>query len=117
MAFAKHVFGDDAEAKPDYDFIPSAVFSSPPIANVGLSEEQAVEKYKNVDVFTSSYKCALPCLHKNCALACSIAGNLIAVPSLATVMQHVERCIEWGHAPAVGVLQSFFQIALLQPCI
>ncbi|CAL5228430.1 g11564 [Coccomyxa viridis] len=56
MAFAKHVFGDDAEAKPDYDFIPSAVFSSPPIANVGLSEEQAVEKYKNVDVFTSSYK-------------------------------------------------------------
>ena len=67
MAFAKHVFGDDAEAKPDYDFIPSAVFSSPPIANVGLSEEQAVEKYKNVDVFTSSYKYVLPCLHRNCA--------------------------------------------------
>ncbi len=65
MAFAKHVFGDDAEAKPDYDFIPSAVFSSPPIANVGLSEEEAVEKYKNVDVFTSSYKYAS--LQTNCA--------------------------------------------------
>ena len=58
MAFAKHVFGDDPQAKPDYEFIPSAVFSSPPIANVGLSEEEAVAQYRNVDVFTSSYKCA-----------------------------------------------------------
>ena len=66
MAFAKHVFGDDPQGKPDYDYIPSAVFSSPPIANVGLTEEEAVEKYKNVDVFTSSYKCAAPlsaCVH------------------------------------------------------
>lgn len=58
MAFAKHVFGGDPEGKPDYEYIPSAVFSSPPIANVGLSEEEAVEQYKNVDIFTSSYKCA-----------------------------------------------------------
>ena len=65
MAFAKHVFGGDPQGKPDYDFIPSAVFSSPPIANVGLTEEQAVEKHKNVDVFTSSYKCALPA-HPTC---------------------------------------------------
>ena len=58
MAFAKHVFGEDPQGKPDYEYIPSAVFSSPPIANVGLSEEEAVEQYKNVDVFTSSYKYA-----------------------------------------------------------
>ena len=58
MAFAKHVFGGDPEGKPDYEYIPSAVFSSPPIANVGLTEEEAVEQYKNVDIFTSSYKCA-----------------------------------------------------------
>ena len=64
MAFAKHVFGEDPQAKPDYEFIPSAVFSSPPIANVGLSEEEAVAKYKNVDIFTSSYKCALALLPK-----------------------------------------------------
>ena len=57
MAFAKHVFGGDPEGKPDYEYIPSAVFSSPPIANVGLTEEEAVEQYKNVDIFTSSYKC------------------------------------------------------------
>jgi len=59
MAFAKHVFGEDPQGKPDYEYIPSAVFSSPPIANVGLSEEEAVEQYKNIDVFTSSYKYAL----------------------------------------------------------
>ena len=58
MAFAKHVFGEDPQGKPDYEYIPSAVFSSPPIANVGLSEEEAVEQYKNIDVFTSSYKYA-----------------------------------------------------------
>ncbi len=58
MAFAKHVFGEDPQGKPDYEYIPSAVFSSPPIANVGLSEEEAMEQYKNIDVFTSSYKYA-----------------------------------------------------------
>ena len=84
MAFAKHVFGNDAQAKPDYDFIPSAVFSSPPIANVGLSEEQAVEKYKNVDVFTSSYKCAPACLHTTCA-GVHFARELIPVSCLAAM--------------------------------
>ena len=67
MAFAKHVFGDDAQAKPDYKFIPSAVFSSPPIANVGLTEEEAVEQYKNVDIFTSSYKYVPAYLPGDCA--------------------------------------------------
>ncbi|KAL3151737.1 hypothetical protein ABBQ38_012716 [Trebouxia sp. C0009 RCD-2024] len=56
MAFAKNVFGGDPEAKAEYDAIASAVFSSPPLASVGLSEEQAIEQYGDVDVFTSSFK-------------------------------------------------------------
>lgn len=46
----------DPEAKAEYDAIASAVFSSPPLASVGLSEEQAIEQYGDVDVFTSSFK-------------------------------------------------------------
>ncbi|WIA30313.1 hypothetical protein OEZ86_000401 [Tetradesmus obliquus] len=42
--------------KPDYDFVPSAVFSNPSIATVGLTEEQAVAKYGDVDVYTSSFR-------------------------------------------------------------
>ena len=72
MAFAKHVFGGDPDGKPDYEYIPSAVFSSPPIANVGLTEEEAVEQYKNVDIFTSSYKCGAPPMTVN-----SLMGNCV----------------------------------------
>ena len=46
----------DPEAKAEYDAIASAVFSNPPLASVGLSEEQAVEQFGDVDVFTSSFK-------------------------------------------------------------
>jgi glutathione reductase (NADPH) len=56
MAFARKAFGGDEGAKPDYDNIPSAVFSSPPIATVGLTEAEAAEQFKDVDVYTSSFK-------------------------------------------------------------
>ena len=56
MAFARKAFGGVADSKPDYEAIPSAVFSSPPIATVGLSEAEAAEQYKDVDVYTSSFK-------------------------------------------------------------
>jgi len=42
--------------KVDYEYIPSAVFSQPEIGTVGLTEAQAVEKYKNVTVYTSTFK-------------------------------------------------------------
>lgn len=40
----------------DYDDIPSAVFSQPPLATVGLTEAQAREKHANVDIYVSSFK-------------------------------------------------------------
>lgn len=81
MAFAKHVFGGDPEGKPDYEYIPSAVFSSPPIANVGLTEEEAVEQYKNVDIFTSSYKCGarlmtVICMRGNCVVILKLSWTM-----------------------------------------
>ena len=54
-AFADSVFGD----KPwtvDHDTVPSAVFSNPPIASVGMTEAQAKNKLGTVKVFTSDFR-------------------------------------------------------------
>lgn len=54
-AFADTVFGN----KPwrvDHSCIPSAVFSHPPIAAVGLTEAQARDKYGPVKVYTSDFR-------------------------------------------------------------
>jgi glutathione reductase (NADPH) len=42
--------------KPDYENVPSAVFSTPPIATVGLTEEQARKQYGKIDVYDSRFK-------------------------------------------------------------
>ena len=44
----------------DYSDIPTAVFSHPNIGTVGLSEEQAKEKYDNVEIYVSQFR---PMLH------------------------------------------------------
>lgn len=53
--FSKTVFGGQP-TKPDYNYIPCAVFCIPPLSVVGLSEQQAVEQCKgDVLVFTSTF--------------------------------------------------------------
>lgn len=42
--------------KTDYSDVPTAVFSNPPIGTVGLSEEDARAKYKNVHIYRSSFR-------------------------------------------------------------
>ena len=54
-AFADTQFGGNPR-RVDYDCIPSAVFSHPPIASVGLTETQAKERYGTVKVYTSDFK-------------------------------------------------------------
>ncbi|PRQ25966.1 putative glutathione-disulfide reductase [Rosa chinensis] len=54
-ALAKTLFLNEP-TKPDYRAIPSAVFSQPPIGQVGLSEEQATEQYGDVDIYTSNFR-------------------------------------------------------------
>ncbi|TQE13711.1 hypothetical protein C1H46_000718 [Malus baccata] len=54
-AIAKTLFLNEP-TKPDYRAVPSAVFSQPPIGQVGLSEEQAVEQYGDVDIYTSNFR-------------------------------------------------------------
>lgn len=54
-AFADTVFGNTPRTTA-YDCIPNAVFSQPPLAGVGLTEEQAREQLAEVKVFTSDFR-------------------------------------------------------------
>jgi glutathione reductase (NADPH) len=55
QAFAETFFGGDPK-RVDYDAIPSAVFSHPPLAKVGMTEGQAREKLGSVKCFTSDFR-------------------------------------------------------------
>lgn len=54
MAFADRVYGG-RERRVDYDFIPTAVFSQPSLAAVGLPEETAREHYGDIEVFETTF--------------------------------------------------------------
>jgi glutathione reductase (NADPH) len=55
QAFADTVFGGKP-TRVDYESIPSAVFSHPPIAGVGLTEGEARNKLGSVKVYTSDFR-------------------------------------------------------------
>ena len=59
MAWVDHVFGTlpgKSARRVDYDLIPTAVFTHPPIGTVGLSEEAARAKYGAVRIYRSDFK-------------------------------------------------------------
>jgi glutathione reductase (NADPH) len=55
QAFADTFFGNQAH-QVDYSCIPSAVFSHPPLAGVGLTEGQARNKLGSIKTFTSDFR-------------------------------------------------------------
>jgi glutathione reductase (NADPH) len=55
QAFADTVFGGTPR-KVDYGCIPTAVFSHPPLAGVGMTEAQARNKLGNIRVFMSDFR-------------------------------------------------------------
>ena len=55
QAFADTVFGDTPTTI-DYSCIPSAVFSHPPIAGVGMTEAQARDRLGAIKVYTSDFR-------------------------------------------------------------
>ena len=55
QAFADTVFGNTPHTV-DYDCVPSAVFSQPPLAAVGLTEGEARNQYGNIKVFSSDFR-------------------------------------------------------------
>ena len=55
MVLVNHLFGDNSTTI-DYSDIPTAIFSQPELATVGLSEEQAKAEYSDIAVYTSDFK-------------------------------------------------------------
>ena len=55
MWLAKTLFGGKATAV-DHDNVPTAVFSDPNLATVGLSEERALERFGAVDIYKASFR-------------------------------------------------------------
>jgi glutathione reductase (NADPH) len=55
QAFADTVFGKKP-SKVDYSCIPSAVFSHPPLAGVGLTEGEARNKLGSIKVYTADFR-------------------------------------------------------------
>lgn len=53
--FAETLYNDNPIGM-DYENVPSAVFSQPPVGTVGLTEEEARERYGRVRVFTSRFR-------------------------------------------------------------
>jgi glutathione reductase (NADPH) len=55
MCFVDTVF-HDRPTKPDYDKVATAVFSQPEIGTVGLTEDSARERYKNLDIYKTAFR-------------------------------------------------------------
>jgi glutathione reductase (NADPH) len=55
MLVADELFGDGTR-KMDYDFIPTAVFTHPNIATVGLTEAEARLRHGEVSIYRSTFK-------------------------------------------------------------
>lgn len=55
MLIAQWLYGGH-DARADYDYVPSAVFSTPPIGTVGLTEDEARAEHGAVDVYRSTFK-------------------------------------------------------------
>ena len=55
QAFADNIYGE-GNCRVDYDNVPSAVFSHPPLAGVGLTEADARQKLGSVKIYTSDFR-------------------------------------------------------------
>jgi len=55
MVLVRNLYQGNNE-KLDYSLIPTAVFSQPNIGTVGLTEEQAIEKFPGIDVYTANFR-------------------------------------------------------------
>ena len=54
-AFSETIYNNNP-MKTDYNDVPSAVFSQPPIGSVGLAEHEAKEIYNDIDVYISGFR-------------------------------------------------------------
>ncbi|MCB1326324.1 MAG: glutathione-disulfide reductase [Spirochaetales bacterium] len=55
---ADRLFGGKTDARLDYEFVPTVVFSHPPLGTVGLTEDEACDRYghDSVKVYTTRFR-------------------------------------------------------------
>lgn len=104
-AFADSVYGNNPRI-PDHDNVPSAVFSQPPVGSVGLSEEQAIEKYGKVDIYKSEFRILKHTLTENTErtfmklIADTATDKVVGVhmvgPDAAEIMQGIAIAVKAG---------------------
>ena len=62
MRLVEHLYGPDpnrpghSSPAPDFDLVPTAVFTHPSLASVGLSEAQARQRYGQVSIYRSEFR-------------------------------------------------------------
>jgi len=104
-AFADSLFGGN-QRLPDHSNVASAVFSQPPVATVGLSEEQARESHASVDTYTSDFKILKHTLTDNTERTLiklvvdgesdKILGAHMVGPDAAEIMQGIAIAVKMG---------------------
>jgi glutathione reductase (NADPH) len=55
VCLSETLFNDNPRS-PDHEYVPAAVFSQPPVGTVGLTEEEAADKFEAIDVYRSSFR-------------------------------------------------------------
>lgn len=104
-AFADSIYGNNPRI-PDHSNVPSAVFSQPPVASVGLSEEQAIEKYRTVDTYKSEFRILKHTLTDNTERTLmklivdqasdKVVGAHMVGPDAAEIMQGIAIAVKAG---------------------
>ena len=54
-AFADTIFGDQKQ-QVDHDLVPSAVFTQPELGSIGMTEEEAMEGERRIEVYCTSFR-------------------------------------------------------------
>jgi glutathione reductase (NADPH) len=108
-AFAQTAFNDNPTPV-DHTFIPTAVFSNPEVGTVGLTEDQARERCRSVDIYKAYFtplKYTLPGRHEKMLMKLVIDGEMgtvvgchIVGPDAAEIVQMAAIAIRMGATKA-----------------
>jgi len=104
-AFADTFFGNN-ERLANHHNVPSAVFSQPPVGSVGLSEEEAREKFNDIDTYSSEFRILKHSLTDNTertlmklivdADSDVVVGAHMVGPDAAEIMQGIAIAVKAG---------------------
>ena len=100
---AHRLFGAGDKLPPDYELVPTAVFSHPQVGTVGLSEAAARERFGAVQIFKSTFR--------------PLTNRMGAEPEnvfLKLIVSTADQCVRGVHmvGEGAGELMQGFAVAL-----